>query len=174
MWSAVEQWLDEMPKDALEDAHQKGTRYVLHESVEDQSKEFTVTFTVGKQQGEFTADRVDGLGWELPEWAGYVDLDRLPVDLSCHPNQTFHLGVSCYGPDKSGKFRGAISVDSTTIHSKQYDTLDEARQETMGKLLECITVTLGFSRKEEIERLGKEVRHGRQNTGDNEGPLVDG
>jgi hypothetical protein len=113
-------------------------------------------FVVVQQNDDYYAEPVD---------------DKGPLK---EPGQTFHLGLSCYGPNDEGKFRGAISVDSVSLFSQgEFDTLDDARAETVGKLLEFITLTLGFSRKDAIERISKDASHGRQ-TDRHAGPALDG
>lgn len=155
-WKAVELWLDTMKADDLQNL--LAAELVL--CVE--SDRCIIAFTVGKQcDGGFVVDRTDGKPWHVTK-SGSM------------PNQTFHLGVSCYGPNKDGKFCGTISVESITIHSETYNTLDEARQESLGKLLEYITVTLGFSRTEAIEKLGKECNDRRKNADSDERTSVDG
>lgn len=179
-WQAIEKWLDGM------EAGDLGTimdcEAVVYVSDEHGN---TTEFTLGRSMNEFVANRVDGKPW-LPNmsqtWSRHNPSRTTdPADLYCHgvgePNttdQTFHLGVSCYGPNKDGKFCGTISVESITIHSETYNTLDEARQESLGKLLEYITVTLGFSRTEAIEKLGKECNDRRKNADSDERTSVDG
>lgn len=150
-WEAVEKWMDEENDlQAIMDC--EITVYVSDEHGN------ATEFTLDKSMEEFVANRADGKPW-------------VPKKTT---NQTFHLGVSCYGPNKDGKFCGSISVESTTIHRETYNTLDEARQESLGKLLESITVTLGFSRTEAIERLGKECNDRRKNSNSDERASVDG
>jgi hypothetical protein len=145
---AIEEWMEGCDPSELEDYHD-----VTFRAVDDDGN--SRFFVVTERNDDFYADPVD---------------DKGPLK---EPGQTFHLGLSCYGPNGDGKFRGAISVDSVSLFSAEFDTLDDARAETTGKLLEFITRTLGFSRQDAIEEISKEASHGRQ-TDRHAGAALDG
>lgn len=88
-----------------------------------------------------------------------TDIKEKP-DLSCHgvgedcseaSTQTFHIGLSVYGPNDEGKFRGAISVDSDpgTVHSEEYPDFATAQTETVAALRSLL---------DESTKLGKLLR----------------
>jgi len=165
---AVELWLDEMTGEFLHKASDDNSTFIVMEKGKGGHVSFYVEFS--EEDDDFAANRSDGREWHNLTF-GYDDDDSKKAEEKA--NYTFHLGVSCHGPNAGGKFRGAISVDSITLHNEEYDGPQEARQETMGQLLDLITRTLGFSRKDVIEELGKEANHGRENTCDHEGsPMV--
>jgi len=148
MARAIEEWMEVCCGEDLQAASDEIFRA---EDAQGNSRFFKIV----EQNDDFYAEPVDDKGPLTP------------------PSETFHLGLSCYGPNGEGKFRGAISVDSVTLFSEEFDTLDDARAETMGKLLEFTTRTLGFSRKEAIDEISKEARHGRHTDCD-AGPALDG
>ena len=52
--------------------------------------------------------------------------------------RTYHVGMSVYGPQADGRFRGAIAIDNEQKHGESYDTFEGAKLETLKVLEELV------------------------------------